>query len=134
MTPYPLPLYGSAEAPQQGSTCCQPMRCNSFQSCSAASLRKCTRVLRSGGSPGIGIPVSTKTFGSLSQLFSSRWNRLVSLDDGSWRKPSEPMIFYWYMSTSLVRCTLDLSSPVACVLVKPSAWWDCNGFCTRAAP
>ena len=47
---YPMPssLYGSAEAPQQGSTCCESTRCNSFRSRSAASLRRCTRVLRSG--------------------------------------------------------------------------------------
>ena len=31
---------------------------------------RCTRVFRSGGSPGIGIPASTKTFGSLTQLAS----------------------------------------------------------------
>ena len=88
--PATLFLYGSAEAPQQGSTCCQPTRCNSLQSCSAASLRRCTRVFSSGGSPGIGRPVSTKTFGSLAQLFSSRWNRLVSLVARSWMMPSLP--------------------------------------------
>ena len=35
------------------------------ESCSAASLHWWMRVFRSGGSPGMGMPVSTKTFGSL---------------------------------------------------------------------
>ena len=98
---YPMPssLYGLAEAPQQGSTCCQSTRCNSFRSRSAASLRRRTRVLRSGGSPGRGIPASTKALGSLSQLFSSQWSRLVSLVAGSWMKPSASTAHGWYLGT-----------------------------------
>ena len=37
--PYPPTFYCPAEAPQQGSTCCQPTRHNVFQSFSGASLR-----------------------------------------------------------------------------------------------
>ena len=46
--PLPQSKHGSAEAPQQGSTCRQPMRCSSFQSCTESSLRRFTRVLKSG--------------------------------------------------------------------------------------
>ena len=49
----------------------------------------------------MGTPVSTKTLGSLIQLLSSLWNRLVSLVAGSWMKPSDPITQYQYIRTNI---------------------------------
>ena len=60
----------------------KPTRHNSFQSCSAASLRWCTRVLRSGSSLAFGKPVSTEGSGlgaSYSRTGGRTWSAAWSL-------------------------------------------------------
>lgn len=77
----------------------------SYHSYSAAPPSRWIRVLRSSGSPEIGMPVPTKTFVTLIQLYSPLWNRLVFWVAGSSMKPSELMTAAKSMRTELLQVT-----------------------------